>query len=70
MLKLRRIKSPSLLYQRIDELVDRHGSYRAAGRVIEIDHGHLWNVRQGNKLAGDKLLKKLKLREVIYYEEY
>lgn len=56
----------------IDALIERHGSYRAAARVLRIDHVYLWRIRKGLKdNPSAKLLKKLHLkREVtIRYSE-
>ena len=58
----------SLLARRIQALVSRHGSLRAAARVLEIDHAYLWRLQQGVKLEpGDDVLRKLGLRRVITY---
>ena len=60
--------SKSLLYKRIDDLVARHGSYRAAARVLQTDHAYLHRIRQGKKDAGGHTLKRLKLRKIVNYE--
>ena len=55
---------------RIDALVARHGSYRAAARVLRVDAGYLSRLRNGGKTApSDHLLKRLGLRRVVTYVE-
>jgi len=49
-------------------LVDKHGSVRAAARVLGIDHAYLYRLKVGEKTdPSDALLKKLKLRRVVSY---
>ena len=57
------------LQERIDELVQQHGSLRAVARVTEIDAGYLSRLRAGEKVrpSGDKL-RRLGLRSVVSYE--
>jgi len=58
----------NLLRQCIGELVDKHGSVRAAARVLGIDHAYLYRLKVGEKTdPSDALLKKLKLRRVVSY---
>ena len=57
----------NLLVRRIQALVSRHGSLRAAARVLAIDHAYLWRLQQGVKSSGDDVLRKLGLRRVITY---
>lgn len=60
----------SLLQRRIKDLAERHGSTRAAARVLEIDHTYLWRLAEGQKDdPGDDLLRKLKLRRIVTYED-
>lgn len=59
----------SVLQQRIQELVDRHGGVRAAARVLEVDQGYVYRLLSGEKNdPGEKLLRKLKLRRVVTFE--
>lgn len=58
----------SLLQKRISEKVAQHGSYRAAGAVLDFDHAYLYRLANGSKTdPGDKLLRKLNLRRVVVY---
>ena len=58
----------SLLQQRIAEKIAQHGSYRAAGAVLDFDHTYLYRLANGSKTGpGDKLLRKLGLRRVVTY---
>lgn len=53
---------------RINELAKSHGSLRAAARVLGVDAGYLCRLRDGKKLKpSDRLLRKLKLRRVVYF---
>lgn len=55
--------------ERIDELVAKHGSLRAAARVLDIDHGYLSRLRDGSKgEPGAETLRRLGLRRVVHYE--
>lgn len=57
------------LAERIDELIERHGSLRAVARVTEIDAGYLSRLRSGEKAAPQKdKLRRLGLRRVVSYE--
>lgn len=57
------------LQERIDELVQQHGSLRAAARVTEIDAGYLSRLRAGEKVNPEKdKLRRLGLRRVVSYE--
>lgn len=63
--KLRR----TLLQERIAELIEHHGSLRAAARVVMLDPGYLSRLQSGEKDdPGDTLLRRLKLRRVVTYE--
>lgn len=56
------------LRARIEELVERHGSLRAAARVLKVDHAYLSRLMTGVKCApSDALLRKLGLRRVVTY---
>lgn len=57
------------LQERIDELVQQHGSLRAVARVTEIDAGYLSRLRTGEKANPEKdKLRRLGLRRVVSYE--
>lgn len=58
----------SLLRARIQELAKQHGSLRAAGRVLEIDHAYLHRLQQGEKTEpSEEVLRKLGLRRIVSY---
>ena len=58
----------TLLQERIRELVERHGSVRAAARVLEVDHAYLHRLGTGEKDdPGEELLRKLKLRRIVSF---
>lgn len=57
------------LPERIAELVEQHGSLRAAARVLEVDPGYLSRLQSGEKDdPGDTLLRRMGLRRVVSYE--
>ena len=57
------------LHDRIEQLVQQHGSLRAAARVLEIDVGYLSRLRNGGKVNPEKdKLRRLGLRRVVSYE--
>lgn len=57
------------LAERIEQLVQQHGSLRAVGRVTEIDPGYLSRLRAGEKVNPEKdKLRRLGLRRVVSYE--
>lgn len=57
------------LQERIDQLVQQHGSLRAVARVTEIDAGYLSRLRSGDKMNPEKdKLRRLGLRRVVIYE--
>ena len=57
------------LERRLGELVLRHGSLRAVGRVLEIDHAYLHRLYHGEKKEPSAaVLKKIGLRRVVTYE--
>ncbi len=54
--------------QRLDELIEQHGSLRAVGRVLEFDAGYLSRLATGERSEpGDALLRRMGLREVTSY---
>jgi len=58
----------NVLQQRIGELIEQHGSLRAAGRALNIDHAYLWRLYEGTKREPTPaVLKKLGLRRVVSY---
>ena len=58
------------LRERIEELIARHGSLRAAGRVLQIDPAYLSRLRSGEKNdPSDEVVRKLGLRRVVTYED-
>lgn len=60
--------SHTLLQQRINELVDKHGSIRNAAAAVEVDHVYLFRLSTGERTEpSDDVLRKLKLRRVVTY---
>lgn len=56
------------LRQRITELFNQHGSWRAAARVVRLDHGYLYRMHAGmKKEPSAEALRKLGLRRVVTY---
>lgn len=54
---------------RIDELIGKHGSYRAVARVLKMDHAYLLRLHYGEKdNPSVNTLRKLGLRRVVTYE--
>ena len=57
------------LQERINQLVEQHGSLRAVARVTAIDVGYLSRLRAGEKVNPEKeKLHSLGLRRVVTYE--
>lgn len=57
------------LAERIAELVEQHGSLRAAARVLDCDPGYLSRIQRGEKVAPEGwLLRRMGLRRVVAYE--
>lgn len=57
------------LSERIGELAYKHGSLRAAARVLQVDAGYLTRLADGSKARpGKELLRRMGLRQVIVYE--
>ncbi len=58
-----------MLQERIQELIEQHGSLRAAARVLEVDPGYLSRLASGEKDdPGETLLRRMGLRRVVSYE--
>lgn len=56
------------MQERIDELVLKHGTLRAVGRVLKVDPGYLSRLRRGIvTMPSNGLLRRMRLRRVIYY---
>lgn len=62
-IKRRAEEALKVIYKtRVDELVDKYGSYRKAGEALKIDHAYLSRLANGEKKnPSDKVLKKLGL---------
>lgn len=58
----------NLLRERILELVERHGSYRAAGYALGIEHSHLWRMARGEKEPTAATARKLGLIKAVSYK--
>lgn len=57
------------LQERVHELVEQHGSLRAAARVLQIDPGYLVLLGNGAKVNPGKLiLDRMGIRRVVVYE--
>ena len=57
------------LQERVVELIEQHGSLRAAGRAIQIDPGYLSRLGSGEKAQPEKLiLTRMGLRRIVTYE--
>ena len=57
------------LEERIGELAYKHGSLRAAAKVLQVDAGYLSRLADGGKSCpGKELLRRMGLRQVITYE--
>ncbi|MGJ7544593.1 Lar family restriction alleviation protein [Variovorax sp. LT1R16] len=55
--------------ERIAELIDQHGSLRAAARALDCDPGYLSRLQSGEKSdPGTELLSRMGLRQVITFE--
>jgi hypothetical protein len=54
--------------ERVCELIEQHGSLRAAARAINLDPGYMARLRMGTKKApSNKTLQKLSLLKEIKY---
>lgn len=58
----------NLLRERIAQLVEQHGSYRAAGYALGIEHAHLWRMAKGEKEPSAATARKLGLSKVVSYK--
>jgi len=57
------------LHDRIEQLVQQHGSLRALARVMECSPAYICRLRNGvTKNPGPAVLRKLGLRRVVSYE--
>lgn len=57
--------------KRITELVEQHGSLRAAAVALGCDPGYLSRLSHGEKTEpSDDLLRRLGLRRVVTYERW
>lgn len=57
------------LTESIERAVARHGSLRAAAKVLDINFAYLWRLKKGEK-ANPKpaVLRKLKVRKIVIWE--
>ena len=59
---------PMPMQKRVAELIEQHGSLRAAARVIQIDAGYLSRLANGEKgEPSDLFLRRMGLRKVVTY---
>lgn len=57
-----------MVVHQIGQLIHRHGSLRAAARVLEISPAYLSRLFSGEKKdPSDAMLRKLRLRRVVTY---
>lgn len=57
-----------MMKQRINELVEKHGSLRAVALVLGVDAGYLSRLRDGKKMSpSPPLLKKLGLKKIVQF---
>jgi hypothetical protein len=58
----------TLLQQRIGDAIERHGSLRAAARVLQVDHAYLKRLLDGVKdNPSPDLMRKLGIRKLTTY---
>jgi len=57
----------NLLQRTIANLIQKHGSYRRAAKVIGIDHTYLHKLFHGIKTPSDEVLSKFGLVSVVVY---
>lgn len=56
------------LTERIEQLVQQHGSLRKAGRVVGLTGQYLYRLQSGEKTSpSEAALRKLGLRRVVSY---
>lgn len=65
-----KVSDPNFIIgQAVDVLAKRHGSLRAAARVLNLTPAYLCRLRQGVKTEpSETVLRKLGLRRVVRYE--
>lgn len=57
------------LTEAVQNAIDKHGGLRAAARALDINWAYLWRLHRGEKRNPTaKVLRKLKLRKVEYFE--
>lgn len=57
------------LQTRAKDFIARHGSVRAAARILDVDVGYLHRLSTGERVQpSDETLKKLGLRRVVTFE--
>lgn len=65
--RLHYIQNPVTLLERVTELVDEHGSYRAAADALGTDHAYLWRIQRGDKEPSDEMLGRMGLKKHVHY---
>lgn len=54
--------------ERIQQLVEQHGSLRAAARVVQLDAGYLSRLQAGEKVRpSDPVLRRMGLKRITDY---
>lgn len=57
------------LIERVNQLIARHGSLRAAARVIDVDASYLSRLRDGEKVNPSAvILRRMGIKRVVSYE--
>lgn len=60
----------NLLQRRLQQFADKHGSIRAAARVLQVDHAYLSRLIDGTKAnPSEQLLRKVGLRRLVSYSD-
>lgn len=57
----------NLLQRRVHDLFRIHGSTRAAGKALGVDHAYLHRIAAGEKRPSDEMLEKLGIERVETY---
>lgn len=58
------------LTQAVERAIEQHGGLRKAARALEINFAYLWRLHRGEKRnPTPKVLRKLKLKRTVIYEE-
>lgn len=58
-----------MLTERILQLIEQHGSLRAAARVIDVDPGYLSRLARGEKVQPSAdILRRMGIKRVVTYE--